>query len=648
LGSTRRASSLYSQCTFTISDIDEVAETAPASRKGHKKGAFEDAVEFLQAPVEEVTVDRAWEMLGFIPSDLGYMDWLNVALGLRHQFYGRQEEEGYKLFDDWSSGGDKYAGEKETRKKWESCHPHAPDRAPVTVRTVIKMARENGWDASETKKAVRERINRFILSEPDPDKLMDHGIIEIARAPLLEAMDHDTFLSSLQDSLKNKGQKVGLPSLRKALKAARAKLFVPDKNEVPNWGKNLVFIESTDQFYHTVTGAEWDVRAFDRANRRNLQDDSELMPSGVLLDKVQIPTVYNTIYDPKEEASIVTTATGDGGVIQQFVNTYVPSYAKPKPRKAKEAERLFREHLSNIIREPQWHEVIINWMAYQVQHPVISRALASAIGETNVKEATGHSLIGSSFTDWAEGAQLVVFEEIRMAGKNRFEVMDKLKPAVTNSRISVSIKFKSSQTIANVSNYVLFSNHHDALALAPDDRRYFVLKCIQQTEEQVDAINSKLDGQYFSEMFRLAPEGDLAGGMRSFLEDYEIPSSFDPKGRPPKTRYFYEMLGMSHGDEEIFILETISDPEHRRIGRMLIDFSHLANLMGLEDGLRVSKKTLAATLARLNYYSSGCFTIDGKRQTWYVSRAIPENEAREAVKDLVLNEFSQADIAECY
>ncbi|MFA7384466.1 MAG: PriCT-2 domain-containing protein [Desulfurivibrionaceae bacterium] len=84
------------------------------------------------------------ELLKFIDPDIGYDDWLRVGMALFHQT--KSSEEGMTLFDRWSSAGDKYKGIKEIEAKWRSFRPDIAN--PVTIRTLIMMARDAGADTS--------------------------------------------------------------------------------------------------------------------------------------------------------------------------------------------------------------------------------------------------------------------------------------------------------------------------------------------------------------------------------------------------------------------------------------------------------------------------------------------------------------------
>lgn len=83
-------------------------------------------------------------LLKFIDPDCSYRDWLYAAMAVFHETKG--SDEGLAMFDRWSSKGTKYKGIKEIEAMWRSFRLDEPN--PVTIGTLIKMARDAGADVS--------------------------------------------------------------------------------------------------------------------------------------------------------------------------------------------------------------------------------------------------------------------------------------------------------------------------------------------------------------------------------------------------------------------------------------------------------------------------------------------------------------------
>lgn len=78
------------------------------------------------------------ELLGYIPPDLPYNDWLSVLMALHERFNG--SEEGLLAADKWSAGGSKYR-QGEVAAKWRSFK-----RTGVSWATIPALARQHGAD----------------------------------------------------------------------------------------------------------------------------------------------------------------------------------------------------------------------------------------------------------------------------------------------------------------------------------------------------------------------------------------------------------------------------------------------------------------------------------------------------------------------
>lgn len=130
----------------------QVSDTLPNFRVGTmgQKATSDDPdhLEFLRAPVAGVDLETVRNALAFISPDLPYPEWFGMCAALKHQFSPRSDEEGYQLFDEWSSKGGKYTGPDDTRKKWGSSAQTPTRRQPVTIRTLLKMAKAGGWQGS--------------------------------------------------------------------------------------------------------------------------------------------------------------------------------------------------------------------------------------------------------------------------------------------------------------------------------------------------------------------------------------------------------------------------------------------------------------------------------------------------------------------
>lgn len=89
----------------------------------------------------DMTLDDYAQAIKLIPPDCDYSTWVSVGMAVHHATAG--SDEGFNIFDRWSSGGKKYKGYDETINKW---HSFSKDQdKPVTAGTLIFIAQKYGY-----------------------------------------------------------------------------------------------------------------------------------------------------------------------------------------------------------------------------------------------------------------------------------------------------------------------------------------------------------------------------------------------------------------------------------------------------------------------------------------------------------------------
>lgn len=106
-------------------------------------------------PILNLLVSDVQDALDVLDPDMGRDGWVVCGMGMHHQFSG--DEEGFDLWNDWSSNGSKYPGEESLRSQWESfTRRQGPGRRQVTMASVLKMAREARADDTKRVATVAE------------------------------------------------------------------------------------------------------------------------------------------------------------------------------------------------------------------------------------------------------------------------------------------------------------------------------------------------------------------------------------------------------------------------------------------------------------------------------------------------------------
>lgn len=673
---------------FNLDDIDK--ETSPAgvppTHSVRQTGGDDmNALEFMRAPVDEITLDIAKEALSAIDPDINYHDWLEVATALKHQFFPVLDDEAYTLFDDWSRKGSKYVSEDETRQKWDS-FLHTPNgRLPITIRSLLKRAVDGGWQAEKVKDECFKNILTWIqVTCRSSTQLLADGLKKIAVTPLISRAEEDALVHEVRKQLKKRfSVDVSLTNLRKELQIIKADLSNKEvkKQPLPMWSKGLVYIASDNQFLRQHTGEVLSMEALDALYGKRLLPTEEMLraqnlpvtpaalskpfvlPRHYLLNHLKCPTAYARTYDPSSPDDLFPI---EGGKV--LCNTYVRTAPDPDETNAMAIGNIFRRHLENLILEPEYIRTIIDYIAFMVQHPgrkirwamliqgaegcgksYLAEILRLVLGKEHVM-AIDLDSIKRGWNEWNSGRQVIVIEEIRVVGQNRHEVMGALKPLITNPTVTVNQRNHDTRETVNRTNYIAFTNYPDALVLLPDSRRWFILKSRIQTKAQV----KMLPVGYFQRLFKSSYEN--AAGLRWFFENWRISEDFEADGNAPETKYLHELIADSASELTAAVRKVLREGEHPLVKQDLLSSKVLLDLLRTRESLtKINAQHLAAVLREEKYVKreegskDGRHMVNGERHyLWthiglFDDNLCPQHEAEKRVQNFN-TEFVDGDV----
>lgn len=581
-------------------------------------------------PILALTHDKVQETLDLLPNDeADYDDWLLVGCALHHQFQGSQE--GLELWHEWGGRSAKYDA-ADTNRRWRS-FGHGP--STVTFATLLYRANEvKSRQEDEAFNAAMNRIN----TTNDKKELVTKVAADIMQS-LSNDLQYDEATKRLQVRLGelSDGNKPRIETVRKLLDAHRPKRAV--RESVPAWCENWFYIESRNAFYNSETSAMLSTAAFDgKFGRMLLTDDMRSKgesfagkASNVALNVHCIPTVYDSIYMPGEE-----TLVNINGM--DHVNTYnhlrTPLEREPRNADERNAIKLAERHFELLFPDDRERNTFLDFLAYTVQYPKekvtwgvliqgvdgagktwFSTMMAAILGGQNVRGVDAAAL-QEKYTKWAEGHRMVFFEEIRLQGHNRFEILDKLRPFVSNETVNVRRMQTDLYEIPNVTNYVMFTNYLDALPINSNDRRYFVIRTAFQTEMHLIDFERK-HPTYFTDLFNMvAFEGSA---LRWWLLNREISDDFRAKGRAPKTDARTLMIDESEASDDIDLVRNVIEAgEHPLVGETVMSVKELR--ASLPELAMLNRRQLGQLLFRAGFAKLGQFRIGGRgtdKDTWY-------------------------------
>ena len=641
---------------FKESDISTDVESLPGITSGGKparvasnSNSLDDFLLFYQSPLPGLTLAQVKEALDFVEPDCSRPEWINIAAALKHQFGASQDDEAYALFDEWSSHGTKYESDKDTATVWKSYSEQPKGRRPITVHSLLKRAVEGGWNSDAVKESTFEALSKWIMFTATTSiQLMNDGVKRIAAAPLLSATEEGALLQTLvQRSRQDFQQPLPLIAVKRDLKKLRESLIVKkhEASEVvhPPWSLGFVYVAATDTFLRHRTRQEYkrialdsvfsrkllptaeELQALDRDVNENTLSTPKFLPSHYLLNVLKCQTVDDVTYNPAAPEDIIVREDG-----RLYVNIYRRSYREADPALSAYAEDLFCDQLCNLIAEPAYRTHLLDWMAHNVQYPgskirhallvqggegcgktLIFYALRSALGNDNTKVINSDT-IKKGWNEWAFGSQVVCIEELRVAGQNRHEVMNTLKEPITNDFVPVNERAKNTRQVQNRTNYLAFTNHHDAIVVGEDSRRWWIVKSALQHKDQIRALVDK-DPEYFA---RFADSHTThAGGYRHFFENRTISSNFKPSGPAPATTYLQEMVADTSDDVTSAIAEAWEEGSSPLIGNDVLAFGALQTAIDIGGLKNVTQARLTHALRNAGFAPFGKHPVGASRQS---------------------------------
>jgi hypothetical protein len=659
--------------TFTPADSADSLDSFHGvnGKNGHThkevQTADADALEFLRAPVDEISLAIVKEVLASIDPDLTYPEWFECAVALKHQFSPHKDAEAFDLFDEWSKEGSKYGGHDETLAKWKSARPSPTGRLPVTIRSLLRRGVASGWNDKRVRENLLSTTTRWFETTESVMDLVEQGVKRILATPLLGSMQEDMLVNELSKQAKRRFSHIITPtSIRKDLTRLKAEVRMQEEppvndKDIPPWARDVIYMIAPDEFYRYRTGEKMKAQSFNAAYGRHLMPTKKQLqaaamasghpttpkeastplvkPSDYALNKLQIPTYQDYAYNPALPNEKMFIVNGS-----KLLNIYMPTYPSLDPSRAAEGGKLLQGHLENLIAEPEYRRMLVDFMAYNVQAPgrkiryavllqstegagktFLAEVMKAVLGAEHVKTIDG-ACIKSGWNEWCFGHQLVVLEEVKVSGTSKYEIMNSLKPLITNDDISVNERFRNNRQVANISNYMIFSNHHDALALTPGDRRYFVIKSPLQTKSQVLALGP----HYFTKLFSFIR--DHPGGMRAYLMNWEISPDFRPDGHAPVTTYVTDMVNDSASDLSATVRRLLLEGDYPMVQYDIVSSTAIKDALHHVEGMnKVTSPQIAQVLREEGLHQVGRHLIGDDRQYVWVRAGIGEQEAIQTI-----------------
>jgi hypothetical protein len=292
---------------------------------------------------------------------------------------------------------------------------------------------------------------------------------------------------------------------------------------------------------------------------------------------VRYPKAAATCFRPDVEPGAIIYEEGDA-----LVNTYKP-VATPR---VKGDPTPFLKHVEKILPDPGDRAIILAYMAACIQHKgvkfqwapllqgaegngktLLTRCVAFAVGQRYTHQPPANE-ISEKFNEWLFNKLFIGIEDVYVPEHKR-EIIEILKPMITNDRLAMRAMQQSQVMGDNRANFMLNSNHKDAIRKTRTDRRFSVFYTAQQTEQ--DLVRDGMNGTYFPALYdwlkgrnEYAALGENHGYavVADYLAEYAIPDELNPATRchrAPQTSTTEEAISQSMGGVEQEILEAVAE-----------------------------------------------------------------------------------------
>ena len=315
-------------------------------------------------------------------------------------------------------------------------------------------------------------------------------------------------------------------------------------------------------------------------------------------------TESQAIRYPKADSMCFRPDLPHGELIRQEGETLANTYLDIETPSMPGDVSPFTEHLIKVLPIEHDRAILLAYMAACIQHkgikfqwtPLIqgmegngktlfSRCVAAAVGKryTHYPKADD---IDNKFNAWMLNKLFIGVEDIYVADHRR-EVIEALKPMITNDELEIQLKGVDQTTLPVCANFILNMNDKAGFKKTRNDRRFAMFYTAQQQDGDLE--RDGMNGSYFPNLYKWLKTQNGYAIVTNYLENYSIPDELNPATachRAPITSSTEEAIEVSIGGVEQEILEAV---EENRVGFMGGWISSVA-LEKLLHGLGASRK----------------------------------------------------------
>lgn len=463
------------------------------------------------------------------PNDMDRAEWLSFSAAFKQAGWSLADEE--TLFGIWSAWCGQYAGNDvgENRKLWDS----------------VKDS-EVGW----TSIARRTTVNAYLMfgHKTPPERPTS---VETPPAGVVVPTDNKPASNAHPDKF---GE-------------------ILSEHDCQEWFKDCYFVEQHGKIFSksarfmnaTQFNGKFGGKQFIISSVGKLTD--EPWKAALRSTCWTIPKVDHIRFLPDRPPFEIVNDELD----RPGLNTYIPARIDAK---AGDLTRWF-DWFNRIFPDKGDQKLLFDYMAHCVKYPGYKIQYApliqsaEGIGKTVFKIVFAHALgtmyvyspkapelvkSGSTFNAWQRGKLMILVDEIKI--DERRELIEILKPMITDNRIEIQGKGVDQDMEDNAANWLFFSNFKDAIPVDKNGRRYPIFYSVLQSK--ADILVAGMDKDYFIGLFRwLRDEGGVQA-ITHWLLNYDIARGDLPVSAPD-TSSQNEAISISRSPLECVIADCMND-----------------------------------------------------------------------------------------
>lgn len=576
-----------------------------------------------------------------VPTD--YDGWFRFLCACYHQSGG--SDKGLEWVLNACSKLDNFDADEIETKWYSGTLANKGDRKPVTFASVLA---EVGTQHSERRELAvaesgtkRDSLKELIESADETD--LKAKILPKIKKAQLDPFDKEIVAKTIQKRLKELGgETIAIGQIRKMMAPKRSR---------PDWCEDWAYVNSHGAFFSMEDRNFYKKEAFNIKSGYLVPSDdngNKVNADRYISEGGYVDVVAGTVYWPGVDEIICRLPMTGDLMVNTFDHRSVPEACDTVSDEGKAAIAIIMRHLEILTGSKEDADILLQWLAFNVQRPgvkllwspmiqsiqgvgksFIGRLLMAALGNGNVGTVSPKQAISDN-NGWATNVCVNVLEELKIAGHNRHEAANSLKPLITDPYIQITDKWVKSYNTMNTTNYICFTNFKDAIPLEDNDRRWWVLFCPLEELSNIGSAFGLNHAEYLDELWGALDAHP--GCLRRWLLDVELTDSFLGMKQAPMTAHKESMIATEKGSVEW--LDEVGDIIEKGgpfYGKMAVSSSDLYKAVDFEvDGFVASNREKSNILKKLGYMKHPKrIKIDGESRWFWTRKSMTVSEIRE-------------------